>query len=161
KLRRQIDDIGDVVLVIIDPISAYMGDKIDPHQITSVRAVMSVVADFAEAANVAVLAIHHPPKDNTRKAIHHFSGSLAFAAAPRLAFVVAEDKEHEERYLLLPVKSNLGPLAPGRAYYIVGECVDRIFTSTIKWDYAAPVTVTASEALRAANSDAARISKLD
>ena len=66
-LRRQVEAIGDVVLVIIDPISAYMGDKLDSHMMTAVNSVMSVVADFALSANVAVLAIHHPPKEVTEE----------------------------------------------------------------------------------------------
>jgi hypothetical protein len=107
------------------------------------------VADFADRTGVAVLVIHHPPKGTPKKAIHAFSGSLGFVAAPRLGFIVAEE-EGTERKLLLAAKNNVGPLAPGLGYHAVVTLVDGIKTSVIEWSRE-PVTVTATEALRAAN----------
>lgn len=148
---KKIREHDDVVLVIIDPISAYLGD-VDSHKMTLVRPALATIADFAEDNTVAVLAIHHPPKEATKKAIHAFSGSLAFSAAPRLVFIVTED-QMPGRYLLLAVKSNLGPMADGLSYQIVDAWVDddRIKTSVIEWDDE-PVTMTANEALRAAST---------
>lgn len=158
KIRR--DDNDDVVLVIVDPVSAYMGE-LDSRQMTTVNPVMAQVADFAERNGVGVLVIHHPPKDTPRKAIHHFSGSLAFVAGPRLVFIVVEDQDDKERRLLLPVKNNLGPLAPGLSYRVVAAGIDRrILTSKIEYD-GKPVKLGASEALRAANSGDKEPSKLE
>jgi putative DNA primase/helicase len=145
-LERLIENHDDIRIVIVDPISAYMGD-LDSHKITVVSPVFSQLSDFAERTGVAVLAIHHPPKDTPRKAIHAFSGSLAFVGGPRMAFVVAEDNENK-RSLLLAVKNNLGPKAAGLGYRIKDTSVDhRIITSVIDWDDE-PVSVNASEALR-------------
>jgi hypothetical protein len=151
RLAGLCERIGDVALIIIDPISAYMGDA-DSHMMTAVQPVLAAIADLAERCKVAVLAIHHPPKNAPSKAIHAFSGSLAFAAGPRLVFIVTEDANEDERKLLLPVKNNLGPLAAGLAYRVVFASVEhRISTSCIAWDDM-PIEVSASEALRAANS---------
>lgn len=103
---------------------------------------------------MAVLAIHHPPKDAPRKAIHAFSGSLAFVAGPRIAFIVTEDPEDNEGKgkLLLPVKNNLGPKAVGLGYQEVETAVDgRISTSVIEWDREL-VVVSDSEALPPTNN---------
>lgn len=146
--REHVDD--DVVLVIIDPISAYLGD-VDSHKITLVSPVLMSVADFAEHNNVALLAIHHPPKNAPKKAIHAFSGSLGFSAAPRLVFIVTED-QIPGRCLLLAVKNNLGPKADGMGYHVVDANADhRIKTSAIEWDHE-PVTISANETLRASNT---------
>ena len=148
-LERLIQQIGDVVCVIIDPISSYMGDT-DSHKLTAVSPVFSQVADFAERNDIGTLAVHHPPKQNSGKALHAFSGSLAFVSGPRLAFVVVDEAE-KNRKLLLPVKTNLGPPAPGIGYRIAEASVDhRFLTSVISWDDE-PVTVSANEAIRAAN----------
>jgi hypothetical protein len=147
-LIGQIDD--DVVLIIVDPISAYMGDT-DTHKMSLVSPVMSMVAEFAERNGVAVLAIHHPPKEAPRKALHAFNGTLAFVAGPRLVFLVVEDPENPDRSLLLPVKNNLGKQAAGMAYWIEDAAVDHKFkTSVIKWDDE-PVTISANEALQGPN----------
>lgn len=150
KLQHAVGDIGDVALVVIDPISSYFGD-VDTHQMTKVRPVLEQLAGFAESANVAVLAIHHPPKAATGKAIHAFSGSLAFVAGPRIAFIVAVEPETERR-LLLSVGSNIGKDAAGLGYRIAEAHAGRIKTTRLQWDDA-PVTVSASEALRAGNGE--------
>jgi putative DNA primase/helicase len=148
NLGRKIDEIGNVGLVIIDPITAYMGAKVDSHRTTDVRAVLELLTSFAAAHNVAVLAITHPPKAPQAKAIHVATGSLAFVAAARLAFLAIKEPETERR-LLLPIKNNLGALAPGLGYSLVQHIVSKgIVSSHVAWD-TVPVTMTANEALAA------------
>jgi putative DNA primase/helicase len=86
------------------------------------------------------------------KAINAFTGSLAFVASARLAFVAVEEAE-TDRHLLLAVKNNLGPKADGIGYRIEqGATPQGIITSRIIWD-SDPVTVTANEALAAAQEN--------
>ncbi len=83
QLEKQVAQIGNVGLITIDPITAYMGGKIDSHKSTEVRSQLGPLKDFAERVNVAVSAITHPPKNASAKAIDHFIGSQAFVAAAR------------------------------------------------------------------------------
>jgi RecA-family ATPase len=62
RLERTIKEVGNVVLIMIDPITAYLGDKIDSHQTTAVRAILEPLARFAEKHEICILAITHPPK---------------------------------------------------------------------------------------------------
>jgi putative DNA primase/helicase len=157
-LGAKIDEVGDVMFVIIDPLTAYMG-KVDGHQTTDVRAVLEPVSDFADRFNVAVLAITHPPKNAPAKAINAFTGSLAFVATARLAFVAIEDPG-AERNLLLPVKNNLGTLAPGLGYRLEQTIItNSIVAPRIAWD-SAPVTTSANEALAASATGANNSSAL-
>src|SRR5262249_6574457 len=144
--------LGDVNLVRIDPVSSYMGAGIEGNTMTSVGPVLEAIADMAERTGVAVLLIHHPPKNATGgKAMNAFSGSLAFVAAPRISFIVVEE-EQTDRYLMLPVKNTVGPKAAACGYYITETYVDGdapppIKTTLIEWDQA-PVSMSANEALR-------------
>ena len=152
-LANKVTAIGDVTFVIIDPITAYMG-KVDGHQTTDVRSVLEPVADFADKSNVAVLGITHPPKNAPVKAINAFTGSLAYVAVARTVFIAIDEPETERR-LLIPVKNNLGPHAPGLGYRLEQTILTKsILASRIAWD-SAPVTVTANEAL-AASAEGAR-----
>jgi putative DNA primase/helicase len=155
ELRRLVAKIGDVVLVILDPITSYMGSKIDSHRTTDVRSVLEPLSRFAEETGVAVLAISHPPKAAQVKAINSVTGSLAFVAAARMVFVTATEPETKRR-LLLSVKSNLGSPAPGLAYSMEQRTISKgIIGSRIRWD-SAPVKITADDALRLSNSDGGR-----
>src|SRR5262249_36958573 len=110
QLTQAIGQIGNVTTILVGPITSYMG-RLDGHRTTDVRAVLEPFDKFAEECNVAIVAITHPPKASQGKAIHSFTGSLAFVAAARLAFLCLEDPE-TDRSLLLAVKNNLGPKAP-------------------------------------------------
>jgi putative DNA primase/helicase len=98
KVERAISRLGDVALITLDPITAYMGGRIDSHKATEVRSQLGPLKDFAERTNVAVSAITHPPKraSNT-KALDQFIGSQAFIAAARIGHQsVPEMKEDDE-----------------------------------------------------------------
>jgi hypothetical protein len=149
RLARAIHRIGDVSLVTLDAITSYMGAKIDSHRTTDVRAVLEPVGDFAKEHGVSILAITHPPKAAHGNALHAFTGSLAFVAAARLAFFVTSEAETNRR-LLLSVKNNIGPLAPGLGYSIATKTITNgIIAPNVVWDDA-PVDLTANQAMAAA-----------
>jgi putative DNA primase/helicase len=162
-LKHLVAKIGDVALVVIDPITSYMGKRIDSHRTTDVRSVLEPLARFADEVGVAVLAITHPPKAAQSSAINSFTGSLAFAAAARMAFIATEEPqiEHratgpEKRRLLLAVKNNLGKKAAGLGYHFEERTVSKgIAASHVSWD-SSPVTVTADEAMRNDGADSRR-----
>jgi AAA domain/Bifunctional DNA primase/polymerase, N-terminal len=152
-LATAVENLGDVILIAIDPVTAYLGDKIDTHQTAAVRAVLEPLDDFAASHRVAILGITHPPKAAQSKAINAFTGSLAFVAAARTAFVAIEEPETDRR-LLLAVKSNIGPTASGIAYRLVPtQTGNGIETIRVEWD-GDPVDITANEALHAAAEEA-------
>jgi len=139
---------GRVSLVMVDPITAYLGDKIDTHKTAAVRSVLALLDQFAEKYNVAVAGISHPPKVVAgAKAINAITGSLAFVAAARIALLVVEDSDNEGRILLLPVKNNLGRKASGLAYRMAQTIITNdIIASYLVWD-PGEVAITANEAL--------------
>jgi hypothetical protein len=146
-LGEKVKALGDVRLVVVDPITSYMG-KVDSHRTSDVRAVLEPVAEFAERHNVSVLAVSHPPKATQAKAMHAITGSLAFVAAARLVFIAIEETDTDRR-LLLPVKSNIGVLPPGIGFNIVSATTScGIPTSRVSWS-SEPVTITANQALHA------------
>ena len=155
-LAEKVQKVGDVRVVIIDPITSYMGSKIDSHRTTDVRAVLEPLAAFAEEFEVAVLAISHRPKQAQTKAINTITGSLGYVAAARIVLIAIEEPGTERR-LLLSAKNNLAPLAPGLGYRLAQTIVcERIVASYVVWDNA-PVTITANEAVRTApNGDGDR-----
>jgi hypothetical protein len=101
---------------------------------------------------VAILSVTHFSKagaNSTTKALHRFIGSIAFTGAPRAAFAVIEDAEHDGRRLFLHAKNNLARPPQGLAFRLEQSLVDDgIVASRILWE-AEPVAITANEALAA------------
>src|SRR4051794_3970461 len=110
-LELKAKEIGKVRLIIVDPISAYMGGS-DGNGNVETREVLEPLADMANRLRIAVVAVTHLNKSGAggnQSALNRFSGSIAFIAAARAAFAVIEDPEDENRRLLLQAKNNLGP----------------------------------------------------
>src|SRR5262249_3295180 len=59
-LRKEIKRFGNVVLVIIDPVSAYLGvGKVDGRSATDVRGVLTPMKDMIEELHVSLIGIAH------------------------------------------------------------------------------------------------------
>jgi hypothetical protein len=159
ELERAIKDTGDVRLITIDPITAYMGGgkNFDSHRATDVRGQLGPLADLAERLDVALSAITHPPKHSTQRAIDHFIGSQAYIAAARIGHMAVEEFEEDEngqkaatgRSLFTNPKNNVSRKMPTLAYRIVENQLDGgVRAASVTWEEI--VDITADQAVAAA-----------
>jgi putative DNA primase/helicase len=165
-LRDKIKQVGDVKLIQIDPITAYLGNtngKMDSYRTTDVRAVLAPLVEFAAQLNVAVIGImHFNKKTDVNNALLRISDSLAFGATARHVYAVVDDEEND-RKLFVKGKNNLAAAGTkSLAYRFGGREVGKdagtdqpIFAPHILWEDK-HVDVTASEAMAATKSPAAR-----
>jgi len=139
NLEHAIRRMGDCRLVVIDPISAYLGEA-NSHNNAEVRALLSPLADLATRYRVAVLCVSHLNKGGG-EAMYRVMGSLAFVAAARAGYAVVKDRQDETggRRLVLPIKNNLGDDKSGLAYRIAE--VPGLDQPHIEWE---PQLVTTS-----------------
>lgn len=150
RLGKMLDEIGGAALIVIDPITAYLGET-DSHKNAEIRALLSPLSDLAAKHGAAVVCVSHLNKSAGGEALMRVTGSLAFVAAARAAFIVAKDAENDARRLFLPLKNNIGNDRSGLAFAIesaqVKSTAGLIETSRIAWE-PDPVTVTADEAMQ-------------
>lgn len=149
RLGALLAEIGDVALIVIDPITAYLGEA-DSHKNAEIRALLSPLSDLAAKHGAAVVCVSHLNKSGGGDALTRVTGSMAFVAAARAAFIVAKDQENEARRLFLPLKNNIGNDQTGLAFAVqsaqVKSAAGLIETSRVLWE-PEPVTVTANEVL--------------
>ncbi len=145
RLGALLDKLPDVALIVIDPVSAYLG-AVDSHKNADVRALLTPLAEMAARHGVAVVAVSHLSKSSGTEALLRVQGSIAFSAAARAVWGVARDKDNAARRLFLPLKNNLGNDQTGLAFAIEGfRLAGGIETSRVAWEGEA-VTIAAEEA---------------
>jgi putative DNA primase/helicase len=153
-LEAEVERLGDVRLVIIDPITSYLG-RVDSHKNADVRAVLEPIGEFATRQRVAVVCNNHFSKGGG-DANDRMIGSVAFVNYVRTALIVTPDAENESRLLLLPAKNNIAAIKYGLAYSIGSRLITadntEILTSEILWE-TEPVKITADDALAALATD--------
>lgn len=161
-LEQMAARIGNVGLICIDPITAFMGGHMNADSNTQVRSQLGPLKDFSERSNIAISTITHPAKAAGHRAIDHFIHSVAFLNAGRIAHLVIEevdvDPDTKERSptgrnLFTNCKNNASAgLMPTLAYRIEEQMIKQIS----KWEeITAPhiiwsentLSITANEAL--------------
>ena len=163
-LRQAIDEIGNVALVIVDPMSAYLGvGKVDSRSATDVRGVLSPLKDMAEGLHIAVIGIaHFNKKDDIKSALLRVSDSIAYVAAARHVYAVLDDPEDKNSKLFVKAKNNLAPDKKALRYGMGVKTVGR--DAKLGVDIEAPfivwhpqhVEITANEAMAAAGGTTAK-----
>lgn len=140
RLREVLIGRTNIRLVVIDPITAYMGG-VDSHKNTDVRDVLKPLSDLASKYRVTVIGVSHLNKGGSgANALYRVMGSLAFVAAARFTFgVIRPAKEQDEDggwiepdpnlRLFVPLKQNLAPSnSPTFAFRVIdnGEGIPKL-----------------------------------
>lgn len=148
----------EVHLVVIDPVSAYLGAAVDSHNNTEVRATLTPITELAAQRKVAVLLVSHLNKGGGTEAMTRVIGSIAFTAAARAAYLVAADPEDpDNRRFFAPIKNNLGPAKPGLAFgletvTLEANGYERVVTSKVVWE-PNPISLSANDIMAAGSAD--------
>jgi len=159
RLETLIGEGRDVKLVIMDPISSYVGQA-GSNNNAAIRAVLERLGEMAARLRVAVVAVTHLNKKGGQSAMNRVLGSIAYVAAARSAYLLTRDPSNPDRRLILPLKSNISRHSTGLAFGIRGvRIANHIDASTIEFE-AEALTDTADEVLRARARPAAKPSAL-
>lgn len=109
-------------LFIVDPLSAFVNERVDSHKDASIRRVMAALTRLAQATDCAIVLIRHLTKqialDN---ALYRGSGSIGIIGAARASFLIARDptdKDPKPRVVFAHAKANLGPKTSSLAFRI-------------------------------------------
>jgi putative DNA primase/helicase len=135
-LQDAVVKLGDVRLVIVDPISAYLGNT-DSHVNAKVRGLLAPLIQIAQILRFSVIALDHLSKSN-QPALYRPNGSIAFTAAARAVWFFAKNPEDPAQHLMLPGKMNLAREQTGLSYTLREAEPDIV---AVTWGDAVSVTV--------------------
>jgi len=107
-IENQVREIGDVRLIVFDPITAYLGN-LEGNKNVQIRSALGPLATFSEKFNVATIGISHLNKDQAKKALYRALGSVAFTATARSVWLVQQDEDDpkKQRRFFSPLKANV------------------------------------------------------
>ena len=138
----------NAALVIIDPLTAYLGAKVNSWRDQDVRRVLAPLAALAEKTGAAIVLIRHLNKSKSENPLYRGGGSIGIVGAARVSLIVEKDPDNPARRLLACAKSNVGKTAPTLAYAVEGSRSDPD-VPVILWE-AAPDPRSAAEIVVAA-----------
>lgn len=114
-------EIGDVALIVIDPLNAHLADGTNAHRDHSIRRAIAPASAMAERLNVALLFVAHLNKAAGGEALYRVGGSIGLVGGVRSVLLFTADPddpdgEHGSRRCLGHIKSNWGRKAPTAIY---------------------------------------------
>ncbi len=138
ELRKIVTEL-DVALVVLDPLVAFISEKVNSHRDHHVRRVLAPLAELAEETKAAIVVVIHTNKGSDTEPLMRISGSIGFTGAARSVLLAADDPQDESRRILAVVKSNLAEMPPPLAYRLDGVALQGgISTSKVEWLGEAP-----------------------
>ena len=149
RLGALVERLGDVKLIVLDPISSYFGST-DTWRSTEVRSVLEPVTSFVERYNIAFIGNTHLSKSGKGNANLRMLDSVAIAAIARSVYMVGKDPDDLKMRLFLPSKGNNGPDMSGLRFGFDTRIVaPGVSASFAKWEGSTPVEMTAEDMLDA------------
>ncbi len=103
-------------LVILDPLTAYLGGAVNSYKDHDVRRALAPLAKVAEQTGAAVVVVRHLTKQTGGQAITAGGGSIGIIGAARSGLLVARDPDDPDRRVLAVSKSNLAKLADSLSF---------------------------------------------
>jgi len=109
------------VLVVIDPMAAFLGTNVNANRFEQVRPVLAGVTRLAEVYGCAVLLIRHLSKGPKDRAIYKGQGSIDFTAAARSVLMVGKDPNIPGQRVMVHNLCNVAKEGPAQSFVITDE----------------------------------------
>ena len=108
RVEKAIAETGARV-IILDPMQAYIGAKVDMNRANEVRNILSQLGRIAEKYRCAIILVGHLNKAQGNKSNYRGLGSIDFQATARSVLVVGRVKDKPEVRVAAHQKSSLAP----------------------------------------------------
>ena len=108
-------------LIVIDPLMAYLGDRVKTNDDHLVRRALEPLAEMAARLDAAVVLVRHLNKKAGDDAIYRGGGSIGFTGLARSVLAVGLDPDDHDRMILAPIKLNVARRPASLAYRIVAD----------------------------------------
>ena len=136
RLENDIIRIGNVRLVVVDPIADFSGG-INANAADEVRSLLTPLIDMAARLGFALLIIGHLNKNQTMGAIYRAGGSTSgWLGKCRAAFMIFRDADDQELRHIVALKANLAKVDPPQLEFRLseGQLMAKVSTDVVNLD---------------------------
>ena len=109
------------ILVIIDPVQAFLGADVDMNRANEVRPIFRSLGDIAQATGCAIVLIGHLNKAAGTQSTYRGLGSIDITAAVRSLLFIGKLKDSPTTRVLIHEKSSLAPPGQSLAFSLGDE----------------------------------------
>jgi hypothetical protein len=95
-------------LMVVDPINAYLGDKVDSNNDQKIRQVLGPISEMANRTGCMIFCLRHLNKGGGGKAIYRGLGSIGYTGQARANFFAAQHPDDEGWFVIAASKFNIG-----------------------------------------------------
>lgn len=108
-------------LVILDPLSAFLGAEVDMHRANEVRPLMRQLGLVAERQHCAMVVIRHWNKSGGGKAMYRGQGSIDFTATARSVLALGESPDDPTIRVMAQSKNSLAPCGKSQTFQLLDD----------------------------------------
>ena len=125
-LERELDKNRDIKLIVLDPLTAFLGTKTDYFKDPDVRLKLIPLKELAQERKIAIIGVVHFNKKEDAELITRIGGSMAFGGVPRSVLGISydnreTDEDNRDTRLLSSLKMNLDRKPDTLAFKINGS----------------------------------------
>lgn len=105
-------------VIIIDPLVAYMGGRIDLHKANQTRVIMTRLKELAEFKKTTIVCIRHLTKSSREKIIYRGQGSIDLTAAVRSQLMIGPSPHDKNYKIMCQIKMSIEKEGPPIKYHL-------------------------------------------
>lgn len=135
-IGRKMDELGEVGMVVIDPVGNHIGGK-NSNAETEIRDAIAPLNALADAHDAMVFGVRHlSEKECARGVLAAILGSSAWVQTPRAVLAVApDDDDPEVRHVQCVAGNRLPEGTPGRMFRIEGVLLPELANEVTRGDW--------------------------
>lgn len=123
-IRKWLKDNPAIRLVIIDPLSNYLGETnmIDEQLVR--KKILTPLKRLAAETGVAIIGVMHLNKKVNLSAINRIGGAMGFVGVARMVWMFIGDSQDPGKRYMLKVKANITKTTKGQSFEVVEKPID-------------------------------------
>jgi hypothetical protein len=119
-LQKWAEDLGEVGLIVLDPVSGMVPIRFNSHLDSDVRPTITPLNELADSLKCVVVGVRHLKKNASEGALESVLGGIDWVNVPRAVLAIVWDETDDIRYVQVKAGNRVPGRSESRGFRIVG-----------------------------------------